>query len=82
MIETKCPICGEPVVKTINTSRETMKSNCYNEYYIHIGSNLYKHKTPVGSWETNPDILLNSESQTIPVTFGQNTDVGTPNQNH
>jgi hypothetical protein len=80
-VETKCPICNEPVIKTITTQREELKSKCYNEYYVHIGNNLYKHKNPIGSWETNPDILLNSESQTTPVISGQNTDAGIQNQN-
>lgn len=77
-VETKCPICGDPVTKTIMTTRDKITSKCFNEYYIHVGSNLYKHKNPTGAWEHNLDTLSNTELLTTKtVTSGQNTESGT-----
>lgn len=46
-IHTACPLCGEKVIKVIETDKEyTSDVKCYNEYYQHRGDKLIKFKHP------------------------------------
>jgi hypothetical protein len=52
VIETRCPICSEPVKKVHYSNQEEIKkqSTCSNEFYVHINDKLYKIKNPQTRW--------------------------------
>lgn len=60
-IQTFCAICGEPVTKTIVTTRD-IESDCSNEYGAHKGSNYYKYKYPKAAWETKENVFIDTLS--------------------
>lgn len=48
----KCPICGQPVTKVVESDREIKNDiKCENEYFMHYGTSLEKFVTP----RTSPD---------------------------
>jgi hypothetical protein len=55
-VETKCPICGQPVTKVKETDHTYVHPvECENEFYRHDGEKLVKYLNPRGAWENMAD---------------------------